>query len=501
MDGGAVVPAEPADEAGTQAMGAVRRGAPRTGAVSLALLLLASLVLAAAADWLFLRRELGWTAGIFLFAVLTGLVLTQRAALRRRAGRTIAVLLGGLVLALVIHPTPQAVLLALAGVVALALVARQGWVGSVGAWTVRYVIFGVYGTAQPFRDMVAVGQLRARRPGARARWRVAAWIVPLALGCVFLGLFAAANPVIEGWTDTVFASLDAFLRGLDAARIGLWILVGWAAWALLRTRTEVTAASTPGAAMPALLSDGVIVRCLLVFNALFLLQNGMDCRYLWLGGTLPDGMTYAQYAHRGAYPLVFTALLAAAFVLVTFRVGARPSAWARRLVFLWLAQNVLLTAFALWRLGLYVEVYSLTRLRLAAFLWMGLVVSGLVLIAVRILREKTNGWLVGANAIAAIAVLYVVCFLDLPGTIANYNVARCAELGGPGVSIDLRYMALLGESALPAYERLAREADDPTVRRAAAARARTLRAALEARTAGWRGWSIRRQRLLSSRPP
>ena len=31
---------------------------------------------------------------------------------------------------------------------------------------------------------------------------------------------------------------------------------------------------------------------------------------------LPDGMTYANYAHRGAYPLMLTGLLAGAFALV-----------------------------------------------------------------------------------------------------------------------------------------------------------------------------------------
>ncbi len=51
-------------------------------------------------------------------------------------------------------------------------------------------------------------------------------------------------------------------------------------------------------------------------------------------------MSYAEYAHRGAYPLVFTALLAGVFVLVSFRPGgaAQRSRWARGLVQLWIAQ-------------------------------------------------------------------------------------------------------------------------------------------------------------------
>ena len=58
-----------------------------------------------------------------------------------------------------------------------------------------------------------------------------------------------------------------------------------------------------------------MTRSLILFNALFAVQTVLDLIYLWGGASLPDGMSHAEYAHRGAYPLVATALLAAAFVL------------------------------------------------------------------------------------------------------------------------------------------------------------------------------------------
>ena len=60
-------------------------------------------------------------------------------------------------------------------------------------------------------------------------------------------------------------------------------------------------------------------RSLILFNALFALQTGLDLAYLWGGANLPDGMSHAEYAHRGAYPLIATALLAAGFVLIAMR--------------------------------------------------------------------------------------------------------------------------------------------------------------------------------------
>src|SRR5581483_6319539 len=83
---------------------------------------------------------------------------------------------------------------------------------------------------------------------------------------------------------------------------------------------------------------------LILFNALFAVENGLDLAFLWSGAPLPHGVTLAAYAHRGAYPLIVTALLAAGFVLLTARpdseLAKRPL--IRRLVVAWILQNVFL---------------------------------------------------------------------------------------------------------------------------------------------------------------
>ena len=64
-----------------------------------------------------------------------------------------------------------------------------------------------------------------------------------------------------------------------------------------------------------------ILRSLILFNLLFAVQTALDVIYLWGNAKLPDDITYASYAHRGAYPLILTALLAAGFVLAAMRPG------------------------------------------------------------------------------------------------------------------------------------------------------------------------------------
>lgn len=250
---------------------------------------------------------------------------------------------------------------------------------------------------------------------------------------------------------------------------------------------------------------GLVVRCLVLFNGVFAVQTGLDAWYLVGGAALPEGMTYAEYAQRGAYPLVATALLAGVFVLAGFRPGgvATRSVWARRLVGLWVAQNVALMGSAAWRLHLYVEVYSLTRWRVAAAVWMGLVAVGFGWLIWRIVADRDNAWLLRRVGLTLAAVLYAMCFVDVDGRIADYNVRRCAEMGGRGQAIDVAYLERLGPAALPAVTRLVEAGHgdvSATVRRTwedaerltAAEVQALLQAELGETLDDWRGWTWRR---------
>jgi len=285
-----------------------------------------------------------------------------------------------------------------------------------------------------------------------------AWIVPLVVFAVFLALFASANPLIEH--QLIQIDLSALLEYLLSWRTMLWMLTLCTIWPLIHRRVKPgRIVQQPGAIIAAepsdldfLLGDKAMVRSLVLFNALFALQTVLDLTYLWGGASLPDGMSHAEYAHRGAYPLIVTALLAAGFVLVAMRPGgpAEHSKLIRPLVLAWTAQNVLLVISSIFRLDLYVAAYSLTYLRLAAFLWMVLVATGLVLMVIQIARRKSNGWLLSANAISLAVVLYGCCFINTPRLVASYNIGHSREIAGIGPNLDLAYLGSLGPQAEPA---------------------------------------------------
>jgi hypothetical protein len=155
-------------------------------------------------------------------------------------------------------------------------------------------------------------------------------------------------------------------------------------------------------------------------------------------------------------------------------------------------QNVLLVASSILRLDLYVQIYLLTWWRVAAFIWMGLVVIGLLLIVARIMLNRSNGWLVRANLMVLTATLYVCALVDLTPTIANYNVSHSREASGKGVTIDMNYLMQLGPQALPAIDRaIALRGSDPSL----VSRRDSLVEQQRKYMASWRAWGFRGWRL------
>jgi hypothetical protein len=270
------------------------------------------------------------------------------------------------------------------------------------------------------------------------------WAVPAGIGALFLALFAAANPFVDQW----LVALGQFDMDLlpEFARVLLWAMIALVIWPLLRLATMIgnlmRPASRPTCSVQlALLNGRSVSRALVVFNLIFLMQTVMDIGYLWGGAALPEGMTYAEYAHRGAYPLLVTAVLAGFFALL-----AQPylgaAIWVRRLLYLWIAQTVLLVVSSILRLDLYVDVYGLTRLRFAAFVWMGLVALGLVLIIMQMVGRHSVGWVLQRAFGLGFVAIYCCNLFNIDGFIARNNLADHR----PG---DF-YLCQLSEGAVPA---------------------------------------------------
>ena len=352
-------------------------------------------------------------------------------------------------------------------------------------------------TARTMIPIIASGKLRG-------------WLVPILMAAVFVTLFVGANPIWQQWLEQIDIAAASLIVVSD--RFAFWVALSWLAYPLIEQTARVhRRMKIPrrwvSRVFPArnnfeenYKSAAFFERCLILFNLVFAVQTVLDLTYLWAGAVLPEGMTYASYAHRGAYPLVVAALLAGAFVITAMRPGGpgEQSTRVKWLVLFWVAQNLMLLVSSVLRLELYVEAYGLTYWRLASFIWMALVATGLILIVTRFVLGKSSAWLMTTNFLVLLATLYGTSLMNFPYVISMWNVTHSSYLIAGGAPLDLRYLGRLGPNALPAVRLLQSTSGDiPDSGRHNLDRVanKMLRDARHENGKDWRSWTFRKERL------
>jgi hypothetical protein len=464
---------------------------------------------AASADWLFFGHVLGVSIAVFATIVVGGALIANPVTV---SARSVALAMGVLVACLLPSVEECSVFsigFAIAGVSFFARATMADISASFTGKLLDSAYLLVSSVLRLIAFMERIDEVKVpTTPQTSPRFMnsIKVWALPFALGAIFVWLFVQANPIFE---DLIPAfDLRAFLASLSPLRILLWIFVVGATWSFVVIRTPaLTAQLNPvdpiGPALnqsnSILLGEAAILRSLCVFNIIFAFQTASDLSYLWGGMALPRGMTLATYAHRGAFPLIVTTLLAGAFVLATMRSGgaAERSGLLRALVFVWIGQNILLVLSSIMRLELYVATYSLTLWRVAAFIWMGLVAGGLVLVVFRILMRWSNAWLIGATLAMLLVTLYGCCFVNFSRLIATYNVTHARQLNTGCRDLDAAYLGGLGAEIIPVIDAI--EKTQPgghlcTIHFLHQRRS-TLANEHNSRMADWRAWTFRRWRL------
>jgi hypothetical protein len=411
---------------------------------------LAALLLMIAGDCLFYQtNQGGGYLGIFAGIWLTLVLLVRRSIWGDKRALLAALLATIFVGALILDPSFLAWCLFCLSITMASLLPDTATFDDGWRWFQRLFVHGARSSIAPFIDLFKLRRTIRFSP-AILRGSLPNLILPVIGGIIILALFADANPIIG---DAIAALRLPWPTGANIGRMFLWGIIFFGVWSSFRPKTFTqlipTFDGTGDLAIPGVTKVSVLLS-LILFNALFLLQNGLDAAYLWGGTGLPSGMTVAEYAHRGAYPLIVTALLAAVFVILTLRPGSTTATTPliRWLVILWIGQNIFLVASSMLRTLDYVEIYSLTRLRIYALVWMALVAVGLLLICWRMLNGRKASWLINSNLIAAGAVLGALCFIDCGAIAAQWNIRHASETGGKGTTLDLCYLNELGRSAL-----------------------------------------------------
>lgn len=188
-----------------------------------------------------------------------------------------------------------------------------------------------------------------------------------------------------------------------------------------------------------------------LMNLLFLSFVIVQARYFFGGAEVVrqmTEMTYAEYARRGFFELVWVAALVLPILLVVHFLLRKDNPLNEK-VFRWLAGGQILLLFvimssALKRMFLYQNEYGLTELRVyttAFMFWLAIV---FVIFALTVLAGKRERFAFAAylSALAAIAALH---FVNPDALIARVNYQRMSE----GKHFDARYASGLSADAIP----------------------------------------------------
>jgi hypothetical protein len=327
--------------------------------------------------------------------------------------------------------------------------------GALHAWTAAAVAFRDVASSRPRVD-------RGRSPRRSTAAAVArGLLIATPLVAVFGALLMSA--------DAVFAELVTRVFDFDferiAGHVALFLILAWLSTGYLRGFLTGTALPPLGvlwrdvgpprftARRPAL-GIAEVATVLIALDVLFLLFVVVQFRYLFGGEALiqgTPGLTYAAYARRGFFELVFAVVLALPVLLaadsVLDRRNRRDDVLFRSLAGFQIALVLAMAASALERLRLYRANYGLTESRFYAMvllIWMG---AMLLWLAATVLRGRRDLYAFGmlVSGLATVGLLFAI---NPDAIVARTNLARMTSTGAPG-RFDVTYASRLSADAVP----------------------------------------------------
>ena len=158
---------------------------------------------------------------------------------------------------------------------------------------------------------------------------------------------------------------------------------------------------------------------LLVFYALY---SGIQIIYLFLGfGKLPDGYTYADYAHEGFFQLVFVCLINLILVLICRKFSKDNKVLKIMLTFICTCTYIMLFSSA-YRMILYIGAYGLTFLRVYVLWALAVILLAITGAVIFIYQEKMPFVKYSMVVIAATWIAFSMSHPDV--YIAEYNLSN-----------------------------------------------------------------------------
>ena len=182
-----------------------------------------------------------------------------------------------------------------------------------------------------------------------------------------------------------------------------------------------------------------------IITVIYLFFCGIQVVYLTFGNylTLPDGYTYAEYAHEGFYELLTVCILNLIIVLVASYFFGENTVLKVILTVICVCTYIMLISSA-YRMFLYVREYDLTKLRV--YVLYGLFVLAILLVGVIIYIYRETFPLFRYGIAILTGAIIILVYSHPAILIAKYNIYQMTDRHS---TVDIRHLCELGTDAIP----------------------------------------------------
>ena len=271
------------------------------------------------------------------------------------------------------------------------------------------------------------------------------WLIPLGLFAIFLLIYYLANDKFSGILDIV---IDFFFttnnQTIAIEQVALFfvgfLLVGaiffnhpFRAFLssrqeqldlnLIRNRKKRFVAYFAPLVLKSRFKLSIITLTLL--NALICIVNLTDLIYVWFSRRVLSARELSLYVHEGTNLLIFAILLAAVLLLVIFRKNLNffpDNEGLKKLAYIWLGQNIFMVLSVAIRNFQYSHSFGLTYKRIGVFIFLLIVLIGLVTLFIKIRDRKSHYFLWHSNSWAMYLVLLAAGFINWNLLITRVNL-------------------------------------------------------------------------------
>lgn len=331
------------------------------------------------------------------------------------------------------------------GIYVLGIGSFMAYFNNVNRWNIGKYIFSfletVFAPLQYFGASFSDGKAYKKQKGKKhSNMSSYVWIgllIGIPLLAIVVAILASADPVFKEVMETIFGQLFSwtiivFTLFIFFTYIYLYGLFVKMPLGNLGTETGQDKKYEPAIGITITIPLTVVYLLFIVIQILYLFMNNLS---------LPDGMSYAEYARQGFFQLLFVAILNVFIVTICTGIFQEHKVLKMILTVMCICTFVMIASSVV-RMFMYIDEYNLTYQRIVVLLLLAMTAVLMLGVLIKLYCKSFPLITYGLFTIAAIYVVFA--FARPVHIVADYNLNHTSHR-----EPDIEYIRDMGLDAVP----------------------------------------------------